>query len=66
MYSASIKIIIQAEEIVLPLSRVEPVDEELEENLAKFLEKTPMGKAMVKMHKVDDDEGGDDKKKKKK
>jgi len=57
---------IKAEEVVIPLSRMEQVDEELDENLTKFLEKTPMGKAMAKLYRTDDDDGGDDKKKKKK
>jgi len=57
---------IKADEVVIPLSRLEQVDEELEESLIKFLEKTPMGKQMTKLYRTDDDEGGDDKKKKKK
>ena len=58
--------LIKADEVVIPLSRLEQTDEELEENLTKFIEKTPMGKQMTKLYRTDDDEGGDDKKKKKK
>ena len=55
----------KAGEIAIPLSRMEQVDEELEENLVGFMEKTTMGKNLVKFYTVDDD-AGDDKKKKKK
>ena len=34
----------KAAEIAIPLSRMEQVDEELEENLVGFMEKTTMGK----------------------
>ena len=34
----------KAGEIAIPLSRMEQVDEELEENLVGFMEKTTMGK----------------------
>ena len=35
---------VKAAEIAIPLSRMEQVDEELEENLVGFMEKTTMGK----------------------
>jgi len=56
---------VKAGEIAIPLSRMEQIDEELEENLVGFMEKTTMGKNLVKFYTVDDD-AGDDKKKKKK
>ena len=34
----------KAGDIAIPLSRMEQVDEELEENLVGFMEKTTMGK----------------------